>query len=167
MGMKKETIKELIIYASIVLFIVLLRSFIITPVRVNGDSMNDTLKDGEILLLDKISYRFNNIERFDIVVIDYKTEKFIKRVIGFPGETLKIEDGNLFINEKLVKEDYLNQKTEDFTYDGVIPNNCYFVMGDNRIDSLDSRYFGCFMKENIEGKVNLRIFPFSKLGKIN
>ncbi|MBE6140183.1 MAG: signal peptidase I [Firmicutes bacterium] len=167
MGMKKETIKELITYLSIILFIILIRTFVITPVRVNGNSMNDTLKDGEILILDKVSYRFNDIKRFDIVVIDHKTEKFIKRVIGLPGETLKIENGNLFINEKLVKEDYLNQKTEDFIYNGVIPDNCYFAMGDNRGDSLDSRYFGCFMKDNIEGKVNFTVFPFSKFGKIN
>lgn len=167
MGMKKETIKELFTYVFIILFIILIRTFVITPVRVNGNSMNDTLKNGEILILDKVSYRFNDIKRFDIVVIDRKTEKFIKRVIGLPGETLKIEDGNLFINEKLVKEDYLNQKTEDFSYDGVIPDNCYFAMGDNRGDSLDSRYFGCFMKDNIEGKVNFTVFPFSKFGKIN
>lgn len=167
MVMKKETIKEIITYASIIIFIVLIRSFVVTPVRVNGDSMNDTLKDGEILILDKISYRFNDIKRFDIVVVEHKTEKFIKRVIGLPGETLKIEDGNLFINEKLLKEDYLNQKTEDFTYDGVIPNECYFVMGDNRGNSLDSRYFGCFIKDDIAGKVNFTVFPFSKFGKIS
>ena len=63
MGMKKETIKELITYLSIILFIILIRTFVITPVRVNGNSMNDTLKDGEILILDKVSYRFNDIKR--------------------------------------------------------------------------------------------------------
>lgn len=165
--MKKETLKELIIYASIIILVILIRTFIITPVRVNGDSMNDTLKEGQILLLNKFSYRFNDIERFDIVVLNYKDEKLIKRVIGLPGETLKVENGNLFINNKLVKEEYLNETTEDFTYNGVIKDNCYFVMGDNRDDSLDSRYFGCFNKTDIEGKAVLSLFPFSNFGAIN
>lgn len=167
MDMKKENRSELIIYISIILFIILLRTFIITPVRVNGDSMNNTLHNGEILFLDKISYKFNDIERFDIVVINYKGERLIKRVIGLPGETLKFSDGKLYINDKLIKEDYLDEVTNDFIYDGVIKENCYFVMGDNRDDSLDSRYFGCFDKENILGKVNFTLFPFSKFGKIN
>ncbi len=167
MDMKKENRRELIIYISIILFIILLRTFIITPVRVNGDSMNNTLHNGEILLLDKISYKFNDVDRFDIVVINYNGERLIKRVIGLPGETLKVSDGKLYINDKLIKEDYLDEVTNDFIYDGVIKENCYFVMGDNRDDSLDSRYFGCFDKVNISGKVNFALFPFSKFGKIN
>ncbi len=166
MHMKKENIREIIIYASIILFIILLRTFIITPVRVNGNSMNNTLHNGEILLLDKISYRFSDIKRFDIVVINYKNERLIKRVIGLPGESLKVSDGNLYINDKLTKEDYLDEITDDFIYDGVIKENCYFVMGDNRDDSLDSRYFGCFDKKDILGKTNFTLFPFSKFGKI-
>lgn len=162
--MKKEQVKELLIYLGIIAFVILLRTYIITPVRVDGTSMNDTLKDGNIMILNKINYRFNDIKRFDIIVIKYKTEKFIKRVIGFPGETLKIVDNELYINNLKVDEPFLTEETEDYFYEGSIPKDCYFVMGDNRDDSLDSRYFGCFMKKDILGKASLVLFPFSDFG---
>ena len=83
--MNKQTKKEIIIYVSIFLLIIIIRTFIITPIRVNGDSMNPTLKDGEIMILNKIGYSINGVERFDIVVVDYNGDKLIKRVIGLHG----------------------------------------------------------------------------------
>lgn len=162
--MKKETIKELLIYLGIIVFVVLLRTFIITPVRVDGTSMNSTLNDGDIMILNKINYRFNDIERFDIVVIKYYKERFIKRVIGLPGETIKYIDNELYINNIKVEEPFLQEETDDYSYEGFIPENCYFVMGDNRNDSLDSRYFDCFMKKDIVGSANLVLFPFKDFG---
>ena len=141
--MKKSTKKELIIYGSIILAIILLRTFIITPVRVNGSSMDYTLEDGEIMLLNKIGYKFTDINRFDIVVVDTIDSKIIKRVIGLPGETLKYENNTLYINGKEVDEPYLKEKTEDFNLTDLgyekLPQDCYFVMGDNRNNSSDSR----------------------------
>ena len=162
--MKKETIKELLIYLGIIVFVVLLRTFIITPVRVDGTSMNSTLNDGDIMILNKINYRFNDIERFDIVVIKYYKERFIKRVIGLPGETIKYIDNELYINNIKVEEHFLQEETDDYSYEGFIPENCYFVMGDNRRDSLDSRSFGCVNKEEILGSANLVLFPFKNFG---
>ena len=83
--MKKETIRELIIYGSVILAIIVIRTFVITPVRVNGTSMYSTLKDGEIMILNKLDYKFNDIERFDIVVVKTDSNKIIKIVIGLPG----------------------------------------------------------------------------------
>ena len=166
--MKKSTKKELIIYGSIILAIILLRTFIITPVRVNGTSLNETLEDGEIMILNKIDYTFNEINRYDIVVVKTEDSKIIKRVIGLPGETLKYENNTLYINGKETEEPYLTEETEDFNitelgYDK-IPQDCYFVMGDNRNNSSDSRIIGCVKKENIEGSASLVIYPFKEAG---
>lgn len=166
--MKKSTKKELIIYGSIILAIILIRTFIITPVRVNGTSMNETLEDGEIMILNKIDYTFNEINRYDIVVVKTEDSKIIKRVIGLPGETLKYENNILYINGKETEEPYLTEETEDFNitelgYDK-IPQDCYFVMGDNRNNSSDSRIIGCVKKENIEGSASLVIYPFKEAG---
>ena len=159
----KDTTKEYFIYVCIILLIVFIRSFIVTPVRVNGDSMYPTLKDGEIMLLNKINYRFNDIKRFDIVVIKAPGELIIKRVIGLPGEKIKYENGKLYINGKYVKENFTHDGTDDFA-EVKIGKNKYFVMGDNRDNSMDSRYFGAFDKKSIRGRTSLTIYPFSRFG---
>lgn len=169
--MEKKNLKELIIYGSIILIIILIRTYIITPVRVNGTSMYPTLKNGEIMLLNKITYRFNDIKRFDIVVVKTDDDKIIKRVIGLPGETLKYENHVLYIDGQEVKEPYLKQETEDFDIEDLgytkIPSNCYFVMGDNRGNSRDSRMIGCVDKKQITGKADLVILPITKAGHRN
>ena len=164
--MNKENKKEAVTYLLIILFIILVRTYVVTPVRVSGSSMANTLKNGEILLLNKFEYRFSDIKRFDIVVVKAHKERIIKRVIGLPGETLKYENDILYINDKMIEENYLDEVTKDFTYEGKIPDGCYFVMGDNRDDSLDSRYFGCFPKKDILGHASFVLFPFAKFGKL-
>lgn len=169
--MNKQTKKEIIIYVSIFLLIIIIRTFIVTPIRVNGDSMNPTLKDGEIMILNKIGYSINGVERFDIVVVDYNGDKLIKRVIGLPGETLKYENNILYINGQEVEEPYLNESTEDFNITSLgyskIPRDCYFVLGDNRDDSKDSRIIGCVSEKQIKGKTSLVLLPFSDAGYRN
>lgn len=164
----KDKTKEIIIYGFIILVIILIRTFIITPIRVNGTSMDTTLQDKEIMILNKINYKLNDIERFDIVVIKKDDSYLIKRIIGLPGETLKYVDDKLYINDKEIKEYFKNQSTQDFNiielgYDK-IPNDCYFAIGDNRKDSLDSRIFGCFKKEDILGSANLVLLPLNNFG---
>lgn len=166
--MKK--IKEISIYLLIIVMVILIRTFIITPVRVNGTSMDPTLKNGEIMILNKIKYNNKDIERFDIVVVKMDKELLIKRVIGLPNEEIKYVDNKLYINGEYIKEPFLNDDvyTTNFSLDDFklkkIPENCYFVMGDNREVSLDSRTFGCFSKDKILGSANLVLFPFTKLG---
>lgn len=123
------------------------------------------------MILDKISYRFNDIDRFDIVVIKTNKTKIIKRVIGLPGDKIEYKDNKLYINGEYVKEDFLdkNTKTYDFTlYDltgyETIPEGYYFVMGDNREESSDSRIIGLISKKNIEGHAKYTIFPFRRFG---
>lgn len=166
--MKKETIKELIIYGTIILTIIFVRTFIATPVRVNGSSMFQTLNDGEIMILNKIGYKFNDIKRFDIVVVHTNGNKIIKRVIGLPGETLKYENNTLYINGQEIDEKFLKEETDNFNISSLgyekIPRDCYFVVGDNRDNSRDSRIIGCVTSEEIEGKASLVIYPFKNAG---
>ena len=153
-------------YVIIVLVVVIIRTFIVTPAIVDGASMDKTLEDGQLVLINKFTYRFNDIDRFDIVVVSNKedNDKIIKRVIGLPNETITYKDNHLFINGELITSDYDFDGTGDFTK--TTSDNEYFVMGDNRKVSKDSRVLGNFTKKEILGKVNVRLFPFSKFGKI-
>ena len=156
----KKSIKELLPYFIIIVAIVLIRTYIITPVRVDGRSMNPTLENNEILILKKFDKKY---DRFEIIVFKNNTDKLVKRIIGLPGETVEIKDNKLYINGKYVEETFKHLDTLDYELDGVIPENMYFVLGDNRTNSLDSRYIGLISKEQIEGTIDLSIYPFKKL----
>ena len=104
--MEKGNFKDLWIYIVIIIVVILLKIFIVAPIKVNGTSMIDTLEDKDIMILDKISYRFKDIKRFDIVVVDDKEELIIKRVIGLPGEYIEYKDNKLYVNGKYVKENF-------------------------------------------------------------
>ena len=158
-----KIIKEIIPYIVIVVVVVLIRTFIITPVRVDGDSMKNTLKNGDILLL----YKLGSINRLDIIVLDEEkdNEKIIKRVIGLPGETVAIKKGKIYINDKVIDDEYAYGETSD--YDKVtLEDDEYFILGDNRLISKDSRYFGPIKKSEIKGKIVFRLYPFTKIGMV-
>ena len=158
-------VKELLPYIIIILVVVLIRTFIITPVRVNGKSMDPTLENNEIVLLKKYDKSF---ERFDIVVFDYGDSHLIKRIVGLPGETLYYYNNELYINDEKIAEDFLPKDTEtyDFVWDKEIPEGYYFVMGDNRTNSTDSRMIGLVSKSEIRGTTDFVLFPFNRFGKI-
>ena len=158
-----KVIKELIPYIVIIVAVVLIRTFIITPVKVDGDSMKETLNDNDILLL----YKLGSIKRFDIVVLDeaYDNEKIIKRVIGMPGETVSIKNDKIYINGKIIDNSFAYGTTSDV--DKIeLGEDEYFILGDNRLISKDSRYFGPVTKSEIIGKVVFRLFPFNKIGTV-
>ncbi|MBR3661107.1 MAG: signal peptidase I [Bacilli bacterium] len=159
-----DKIKEIIEFVIVIGVVLLIKQFIITPIRVNQSSMNDTLHDKDIMILDKISYRFQKIKRFDIVVIKKEDEYLIKRVIGLPGEIIKYEDNKLYVDGKLIEENFLHKNTKDYELTQPIPSDYYFVIGDNRPNSLDSRVFGFVSRDEIIGKTNLVIYPFSHFG---
>ena len=153
-------IKTIIPYIIIAITVILIRTFVLTPVIVSGTSMNDTLKNGELLLLKKYDKSY---ERFDIVVFDYGDSKLVKRIIGLPGETLEYKDGILYINGEEV-EDPFALATKDFKLSDlnidVIPEGYYFVMGDNRSNSSDSRIIGPISAETINGTTSFSLWPF-------
>lgn len=158
-----KVIKEVIPYIVIVVVVVLIRTFIITPVRVDGDSMKNTLKNGDILLL----YKLSSINRFDIIVLDEEkdNEKIIKRVIGLPGETVAIKKGKIYINNKIIDDEYAYGQTSDYNK-VTLKDDEYFILGDNRLISKDSRYFGPIKDNEIKGKIVFRLFPFTKIGTV-
>lgn len=153
-------------YIIIILVVVLFRTFIATPAVVNGDSMDNTLKDGHIVLINKLSYVFGDVKRFDIVVLNNESDsdKIIKRVIGLPNEKIEYKNNKLYINDKEVKFKINFESTEDFIVE--TKENEYFVLGDNRDVSKDSRVLGNFNKEDIVGKVGIRFYPVDKFGSI-
>lgn len=156
-------------YVVIIAAVVLVRSFIVTPIQVEGLSMFSTLDDKEILLLKKYDRSY---QRFDVVVFNYNNAKLIKRIVGLPGETVEYKDGNLYINGKYTPETFLNNKiTADFSLEELgydkIPKGYYFVMGDNRTNSTDSRIIGLINEKDIEGTTNFAIFPLDKIGIFN
>lgn len=165
-----KIIKELIPYVVIILVVVVIRTFLITPVIVSGSSMRPTLENNEILLLNKFDKSY---ERFDIVVIDFDNgtykEKLIKRIIGLPGEQIEYNDGRLYVNGKVL-EDKFSTNTHDFTTQKIgsikIPKDSYLVLGDNRNNSIDSRMIGFISKDDIEGITNIKLFPINEFGKI-
>lgn len=162
-----KIIKEISTYLIIVLIVVLIRTFIITPVRVNGNSMKPTLFDREILLLTKNN---RNIKRFDIIVLKFEGERLVKRVVGLPGEHLKYVNNQLYINDNLIEDSYSNAITISFDikelgYE-VVPDNHYFVLGDNRSESKDSRFFGMVDIDDIVGKTKFRLYPFKRIGMV-
>ncbi len=147
-------------YVLVILIVVLIRTFLFTPIIVQGTSMVPTLKDGNIMILNKVA----KIDRFDIVVIKSKktSSTLIKRVIGMPGETISISDGHVYINGKKINTHHTDDLTIDFP-ETIIGKDEYFVLGDNRPVSADSRIYGTFKKSEIKGTTRLRIFPFTKI----
>lgn len=155
--------KELLPYVLIILVVVLIRTFIITPVTVDGPSMNETLHNGEILFLKKFDKSY---DRNDVVVFikrGKQDEKLIKRVLALPGEKIKCVSGIIYVNNEEIDDSHAYGKTADFS-EVTLDEDEYFLVGDNREVSYDSRYFGPVKKENIQGVTDFRLFPFNKFG---
>jgi len=165
-----KNIKTILSYVIVIVIALLIKEFIFSPIRVNGKSMYPTLNDGDIMILNEIGYHINGVERFDIVVVKKDGERLIKRVIGLPGEKVEYKDNKLFINGEVIDEDFSHDITHNFTLDEIgktiIPEGYYFVVGDNRGNSKDSRMIGLIKSSEIKGKTNFVVFPFSKFGKV-
>ena len=162
----KEFIKDTLKYVIFIIFVLVIAIYIVGLQQIVGDSMNPTLLNEEVVLIDKLSPDFLKLKRGDIISFYYGDSKYlIKRVIGLPGEYVEIKDNKIYINNEVIK-DYVsdfninNFKLEDIGYDK-IPDNMYFVMGDNRENSLDSRDYrvGLVKKDNIIGKKIIRLWP--------
>lgn len=174
----REIIGSILYVAFICLIVYLILHYVGQRTVVHGDSMDNTLKDGQNLIMDKISYRFHDPERFDIVIFPGPVENgehpyYIKRVIGLPGETVQIKDGKVYIDEKELTEDVYGI-TDYIEEPGIarepiaLGEDEYFCLGDNRPVSYDSRYeaVGVVDRSEFIGKVWIRIWPFSLFGKV-
>ena len=172
-----HSLRENLILITIALVLAfLIRTFIAEPRYIPSDSMLPTLHTGDRLVIEKISYRFNSPKFGDIVVFQPPEElqrrgyppdqAFIKRIIGTPGDTLKIDGGKVYINNKILQEDYIKEPPLQPFSPIKVPPNQYFMMGDNRNDSNDSRYWGFLPKQNMIGKATFRFWPFDRVGTI-
>ena len=162
--------KDIITYALIIGVAILIKLFVFSPIKVNGSSMSPTLEDGDIMILNEIGYHLNGVDRFDIAVAKVDGEKLIKRVIGLPGEKVEYRENKLYINDEFVVENFTHGDTEDFSLSQLsvekIPENYYFLVGDNRGNSKDSRTIGLVHKSKIIGKTRLIIYPFSRTNTV-
>lgn len=174
---KSSFLVEIALYVMIVvccLFVV--PKYVVQRTLVEGDSMMDTLQSKDNLIVEKVSYRFSDPDRFDIIVFypygrEDKEHYFIKRVIGLPGETVQIIGKDIYIDGKILEENY---GKDPITYAGlaaepvVFGDDEYFVLGDNREISRDSRLedVGPVKRDFIEGKVLIRIYPFHSFGTV-
>jgi len=166
-----EIFKVVVISLAIIIPV---RYFLIKPFYVKGASMEPNFHDYEYLIIDEINYRFNEPQRGEVVVFRYPADPsqfFIKRVIGLPGEGVRISDGKVYIinadnpEPKMLPEDYLAPATKTFgLVDVVLGPDEYFLMGDNRTASLDSRAFGPVKRSSIIGRALLRGWPINRAG---
>lgn len=161
-----DSIKYIVTFI-IIMFVI---SYVVSITQVVGDSMSPTLKNGEVLILNKFRYRFIDVKRGDIISLKYADTKYlIKRVIGLPGDKVNISNSKLYINDRLYKEKYISDdlKYLDFNLKDLgyskIPNDMYLVLGDNRINSLDSREIGLIKKDDINGKISFRFWPLNRV----
>lgn len=156
---------ELILAVGIAL---LLRRFVCVLAYVKGRSMQDTLRDGEIVFALRRGL-YCEIRRFDVVLCKYPQRKglFVKRVIGLPGETLRIEDDVLYVNGEAVEEDFPKRRCMRPMAERDVPEKAYFVMGDNRPASRDSRSVGPIAQEEIVAVVRCVVFPFRRIRKVH
>jgi signal peptidase I len=149
-----------------------LRTFVIQQYYISGPSMKESLYQDERIIVNKLAYRFGSVHRFDVVVFDRMNQEhddLVKRVIGLPGDTLEMRDCVVLVNGEILNEPYLS--ADDMTNCGVgnvplfsLAPDTYFVMGDNRSESLDSRAFGAIEKTAIVGRATVRVWPLGSFG---
>lgn len=168
----KRFLENIAYIGAAIVLALLVQHFLIRPFIVNGGSMDPTLTTGDYLLIDRLSYRFHEPERGDVIVFKSPPEPdkfFVKRIIGLPGETVTITKGVVSINNPinketlLLKEPFITHQKNDDTMTFTVPKDQYFVMGDNRAGSFDSRMWGTLPKENIGGRALLRLLPLSHI----
>lgn len=173
----KEFVKDTAGYIIVIVLVIFIVNYVVTIQQNVGQSMEPTLMDGDAFLLNKVTYKVSEVKRGDIIVFKYDDTKYlVKRVIGLPGEKIEFKDNILYINDEAYKEDFLPNDaiTTDFKMDNIkgvvdfkIPKNMYFVLGDNRNNSLDSRAIGLINKDDIVGKTSIRIWPLNRIRVIN
>ena len=172
-SVKQEIFEWVMVFVVAAALAFVVRTFIFEPVRVDGSSMLNTLTDGDFMIATKYDYLMGDPERFDVVICDYPNTndgKYrVKRVIGLPGDTVELVAGELYINGEHLEQQF--DMTDNAAYFGpyTVPEGHYFVMGDNRNNSKDSRsaMVGALPRSMIRGHVRLVVFPFGHAGAVD
>jgi len=168
-----QELVSMLLYMAVVLgmtFLVI--TFLGQRTYVSGDSMKNMLEDGDNLIVDKITYRFTDPQRFDIIVFPFQYgEKvyYIKRIIGLPGETIRVQDGEIYVDGEILEESYGREvmRSSGIAEDPIVlGEDEYFVLGDNRNDSMDSRdpSVGLIKRDHIIGRAWMRVWPLNEIG---
>ncbi|HAE62837.1 MAG TPA: signal peptidase I [Eubacteriaceae bacterium] len=147
----------------------LLKFFVFEFVLVEGSSMNPTLNDGDRLIVTKPQYYFNDPTYKDVIIMHYSDDvEYVKRIVAVGGDTVEIKDSVLYVNKIAVEENYIDGSIVPDYPETTVPDGTYFVLGDNRDNSRDSRYadVGFVKADDIVGKVYFRIYPFEEIGRI-
>ncbi len=172
--MKKEILEWVMAIAVAIILIIVIRAFFFVTYTVDGLSMDPTLKDGDRVVVNKFMDNFTDYEHPEVIVFDSEMgPAFVKRVIGTPGDTVEMQDKQVYINGEAIEEDYVVH-TEDSYMDNftlgdlgvegdVIPEDHYLVLGDNRPVSRDARDFGLIHEDSIVGEVQLRFWPLNEI----
>ena len=168
-SMKQEIFEWVMVFVVAAALAFVVRTFIFEPVRVDGSSMLNTLTDSDFMIATKFDYLFSDPERFDIVICDYPNTDDgmyrVKRVIGLPGETIELRGGELFVDGEHIEQSFDMTPNETNYGPLTVTEGCYFVMGDNRNNSRDSRspMVGPLKRSQIKGHVRCVVFPFSRM----
>ena len=172
--LKREVIEWTKIIATALIFAFIITQFI-RPTIVKGESMYPTLVENDYLIINRMSYKFIDPQRGDVIVFktnllqeDGKPKDLVKRIIAVGGDHIKIENSNVYVNDKILDEPYIHENYTEGNIDIVVPEGKIFTMGDNREKSLDSRYedVGLVDNKSIMGKVMVRLFPLNKIGSV-
>ncbi len=146
-----------------------IRAFVFEPYKVDGRSMETTLHNEEVMFTTKYDYLFSGPNRFDVIICHYqgRTENFVKRIVGLPGDTLAVKDGYLYVNGEKCQEEYLSQPIYYTMAETLVPEDEYFVLGDNRNNSNDSHLIGPLKRSQIVSHVRAVLYPFDQIRSIN
>lgn len=159
--------KELLFYGGVILIAICVRMYVGGTMLIDGESMEPTFQHHDVVIVDRISYHTGEPKLGDVVIVDdvvdpfdqtTKSKKLIKRVIGLPGDTLEVKNGELIRNGEKITEKYINEKMAQDMVEVTVEKGTVFVMGDNRNNSLDSRILGAFPREQIYGRIVLELF---------
>lgn len=177
---KYNYLRVSIVAVSLIAVFLIVRAFLFENYVVNGKSMEPTLYDGNLMMVNTVTNNISNLHRFDVIVFHATEENdYVKRVVGLPGETIEYKDDQLYVNGEYISEDFLQEEkenaeteplTEDFTLlevtgEETVPEDQIFVLGDNRGDSLDSRSIGFVPVDEVVGKVDITYWPITELFK--
>lgn len=160
----REILEWVTTFAVAIVLALIIRTFVFEPVRVDGDSMKNTLINNEYMIVTKYDYLFGDPERFDVVVCHYPDRgrtNFVKRVVGVPGDIVTISDGRLFVNGEEIIEEYIEYKASYNMDSYTLRADEYFVLGDNRASSNDSHIIGPLQRDQIKGHVRYVVYPFN------
>lgn len=165
----RRILSEAIQTIGLALLLFLIINFLSARIRVDGRSMEPTFHDGDYVIVNRLAYRFGELQRGDVVVFPFPLngeEDFIKRVIALPGDRIAIRNGALILNGAVIEEDYLEVPPRGDMEEMIVPVEHVFVMGDNRNDSSDSRIWGPLSSDEIIGKAVFRYWPVSDIGSV-